>query len=235
MKMLYPEAWMVVMMNGVNFLLSALILISLCFIFIKMKQPAWKAIIPYYNFWVLMKCLKQSMVRFWISIGCMVGMLLTLVVLLSNISMAMITGQAISQTLVTVCGLLALVFFAIAFAIGIVVAHGLSKSFGHGAGYTTGLILLPFVFYPLLAFGDDRFVEPEDPAPSGPAGTTSGHSAPDFAAVPLTGEPEPSERSSSADHAEENEPVYTENPVEAQSENPLDHTVARVEDDLDEC
>jgi hypothetical protein len=36
---------------------------------------------------------------------------------------------------------------------GIKIAHQLSKAFGQDVGYTLGLIFLPFIFYPLLAFG----------------------------------------------------------------------------------
>src|ERR1700761_4491986 len=34
----------------------------------------------------------------------------------------------------------------------------LSKSFGKDEGYTIGLLLLGIVFYPLLAFGDARYL-----------------------------------------------------------------------------
>ncbi|UGU15130.1 DUF5684 domain-containing protein [Sinomicrobium kalidii] len=36
----------------------------------------------------------------------------------------------------------------------------LSKSFGKGEGYTVGLVLLPFVFYPMLGFGDAEYQGP---------------------------------------------------------------------------
>lgn len=36
----------------------------------------------------------------------------------------------------------------------------LSKSFGKSEGYTVGMILLPFVFYPLLGFGDAKYMGP---------------------------------------------------------------------------
>lgn len=42
----------------------------------------------------------------------------------------------------------------------IIVIHGLSVSFGKGAGFTAGLILLGFVFYPMLAFGDATYTAP---------------------------------------------------------------------------
>ena len=46
------------------------------------------------------------------------------------------------------------------FIVLIIVIHGLSVSFGKGAGYTVGLILLGIIFYPLLAFGDAQYVGP---------------------------------------------------------------------------
>ena len=41
----------------------------------------------------------------------------------------------------------------------------LSKSFGKDEGFTVGLLLLGFVFYPILGFGDARYLGPYgDPA-----------------------------------------------------------------------
>ena len=37
------------------------------------------------------------------------------------------------------------------------VLNRLSKSFGKGIGYTIGLIILPFIFYPLLGFGKAEY------------------------------------------------------------------------------
>lgn len=36
----------------------------------------------------------------------------------------------------------------------------LSKSFGQSEGFTVGLILLPVVFYPILGFGNSRYLGP---------------------------------------------------------------------------
>ncbi|MGY0039874.1 DUF5684 domain-containing protein [Pedobacter sp. NJ-S-72] len=36
----------------------------------------------------------------------------------------------------------------------------LAKSFGKSEGFTVGLLLLPFIFYPLLAFTDARYLGP---------------------------------------------------------------------------
>jgi hypothetical protein len=43
--------------------------------------------------------------------------------------------------------------------------HLLSRSFGKGVGFTLGLLFLPYVFYPILAFGDSTYEGPYgDPA-----------------------------------------------------------------------
>jgi hypothetical protein len=39
--------------------------------------------------------------------------------------------------------------------------HTLSKSFGNDAMFTIGLIFLPFIFYPILAFGNHQYIHEE--------------------------------------------------------------------------
>ena len=35
---------------------------------------------------------------------------------------------------------------------------GIANNFGKGGGYVLGLIFLPFIFYPMLAFGDAQYL-----------------------------------------------------------------------------
>lgn len=49
--------------------------------------------------------------------------------------------------------------------ISIIVTIELSKCFGKGGGFVVGLILLPIVFLPILAFGSAKYTPPA-PAPS---------------------------------------------------------------------
>ena len=42
----------------------------------------------------------------------------------------------------------------------IMVYHGISKAFGKDAGFTVGLVLLGFVFWPILAFGKAKYSKP---------------------------------------------------------------------------
>jgi len=42
-------------------------------------------------------------------------------------------------------------------AILIMVSIALAEKFGKGGGFAVGMVFLPFVFYPMLGFGDERF------------------------------------------------------------------------------
>ncbi|HET6879278.1 MAG TPA: DUF5684 domain-containing protein [Pirellulales bacterium] len=44
--------------------------------------------------------------------------------------------------------------------IGILLAVELAKCFGKGGGFAAGMIFLPFIFYPILGFGDARYRGP---------------------------------------------------------------------------
>ncbi|HEU0106532.1 MAG TPA: DUF5684 domain-containing protein [Vicinamibacteria bacterium] len=50
--------------------------------------------------------------------------------------------------------------------VGIILCIDLAKSFGKDAGYGIGLALLGFVFFPMLAFGDARYVGPAAGTPA---------------------------------------------------------------------
>lgn len=50
------------------------------------------------------------------------------------------------------------------FIVMILMAVGLAKVFGKGTGFAIGLILLGFIFYPMLAFGDATYTAPPAPA-----------------------------------------------------------------------
>lgn len=39
----------------------------------------------------------------------------------------------------------------------IIVSIRIANAFGKGAGFAVGLIFLPFIFFPILAFGDAEY------------------------------------------------------------------------------
>jgi hypothetical protein len=43
------------------------------------------------------------------------------------------------------------------FIVAILLAISIAKNFGKSGGFAAGLILLPFIFYPMLGFGDARY------------------------------------------------------------------------------
>lgn len=49
-------------------------------------------------------------------------------------------------------------FVNIVFAIWMI--NLLSKSFGHGTGFTLGLLFLSIIFYPILGFGGSKYIGP---------------------------------------------------------------------------
>jgi hypothetical protein len=57
--------------------------------------------------------------------------------------------------------------------ISIIVLHNLSKVFGQDVGFTLGLIFLPFIFYPILAFGKYSYTDPLLTPPSQPQTTAN--------------------------------------------------------------
>ncbi|MBS1663915.1 MAG: hypothetical protein JST68_22910 [Bacteroidetes bacterium] len=58
-----------------------------------------------------------------------------------------------------------ILMFFLPFIFGIWACNMLSKSFGKEEGFTVGLVLLPFIFIPILGFGDAKYLGPfGDPA-----------------------------------------------------------------------
>jgi hypothetical protein len=45
--------------------------------------------------------------------------------------------------------------------VGIMVLIDLAKAFGKGTGFALGLVFLGFIFYPILGYGDAKFVKPK--------------------------------------------------------------------------
>src|SRR5207247_7554216 len=103
-------------------------------IFVKAREPGWAAIIPIYNYIVLLRVVGRPI--WWII-----------------------------WFIIPIANLIA----------WIVVVVDLSKSFGHGGGFAAGLFFLPFIFFPILGFGDDTYLGaagPEGPPPRTPSSYT---------------------------------------------------------------
>ncbi|MBL8848997.1 MAG: signal peptidase I [Planctomycetaceae bacterium] len=93
-------------------------------IFVKAGKPGWAAIIPIYNFIVLLE----------------------------------IVGRPVWWFIL-------LFIPCVGFIIQIIIYLDLAKSFGRGSGFGIGLVFLPFIFFPILGFGDARYLGPAVPQP----------------------------------------------------------------------
>ena len=109
--------------------LMVLMTIANWFVFKKIGKKGWESLIPFHSTFVLYE-----------SVGLCPAWLL--LILYGGI-IPIIGGIAV---------------FIAAIALAIIYKIKLSKAFGHGAGFAVGLILLPVVFYPILAFGSSKYV-----------------------------------------------------------------------------
>ncbi len=58
---------------------------------------------------------------------------------------------------------------------GIIVAVEVARNFGKSGGFAVGIIFLPFIFYPILAFGSATYrLPPGGPAVQGPGSAIHG-------------------------------------------------------------
>ncbi len=103
----------------ISLAISVLLIVGLWKTFEKAGKPGWAAIIPIYNFIVLIEIIGKPMIWvLWLFIPC------------ANI------------------------------VFGIWALNLLSKSFGKTEGFTVGLIIFPYIFWPILGFGDAKYLGP---------------------------------------------------------------------------
>ena len=124
-------------------------------IFEKAGEPGWKAIIPIYNLYIMYKIVNMQ-AWFWGMIG--LSLLSSIILLTTGYNPDMTPDQMTAYFTNNPLPLCTMVIVAI---IGIVVeiiyAYRTAKVFGHGIGYTIGLIFLPNIFWLILGFGKSKY------------------------------------------------------------------------------
>ena len=133
-------------------IMAALVIISIVAtwkIFNKAGEAGWKCLIPFYSQYTQYKIAWKGGVYF--------------VSLIASLIYAFCYGYGDVIANNTAVGLrfVALAFAIVMFVINLIFCHKLSKSFGHGFGFTLGLIFLPFIFICILAFGKSQYIGPE--------------------------------------------------------------------------
>lgn len=116
-----------------------LIIVSFWKIFTKAGKPGWAAIVPIYNSYVIVQVARLPIYYF----------ILVLIPTLLNIA-----GVEVPSPGDSIIGL-------VSFVVWSSISYNLAKQFGKSIGYAVGLIFLPFIFFPMLAFGDAVYQQEE--------------------------------------------------------------------------
>lgn len=136
---------MTVAVSAIVLILYILFVVGLWKIFVKAGEKGWKAIIPIYNVYVMFRMFWNTKM-FWILLGVSFG---------AGILAGLFGGDPNNMNLFGSLIILAASIFEL--VVDIMLDNRMSKSFGHGVGFTLGLIFLPFVFTIVLGFGGDKY------------------------------------------------------------------------------
>lgn len=131
--------------------LYVLLVIAQWKIFTKAGEKGWKSLIPIYNVYTQFKFTWNTK-AFWQII---------LFSVVSGLLSGLSSGFSDQPLLMLILGLVSLALMIVVMVMSIQALHKLSKSFGHGAGYTLGLIFLPNIFMLILGFGSDQYLGPQ--------------------------------------------------------------------------
>lgn len=126
-----------------SLIMYVLIAIGLWKMFEKAGEPGWKAVIPFYNFYVLFK-LSWTPLWFWVSLG---GSIFTFVFSILRVGAALVSVFVVFVILVFIATLL----------INCIAMYKVSLAYGKPPIYTIGLIFLPYVFLMLIGLGKDKY------------------------------------------------------------------------------
>lgn len=69
-----------------------------------------------------------------------------------------IAGKPWWWILLSLVSIIPFVGWIVALVLGIMIMHGISVNFGKDSGFTVGLVLLPWIFIPILAFGSAQYL-----------------------------------------------------------------------------
>lgn len=118
-----------------------LLIASMWKIYTKAGQPGWACIVPIYNVIVLLRIVGKP--TWWLFM-----MLMPLV------------SFVFFPVSVVLFGIVYFITLVVTIVYVVWTYNMLSKSFGRDEGFTAGLILLGFVFFPILGFGSATYLGP---------------------------------------------------------------------------
>ena len=121
--------------------LIAVVIISYWKLFKKAGKPGWAAIVPGYNAWVLNEIAGAHWVWF-------------IILMVASAGTTSNGGYGSSCSIMVVI-------------VDLIVSINIAKKFGKGVGFGVLCALLPFVGYPILAFGSDEYNPEIEVSPHG--------------------------------------------------------------------
>ena len=139
------------------FVFYILIIIANWKIFEKAGEPGWKAIIPIYNIYIMFKIVNMKSWFWWILGINLCASVMFVVDGFNPYSMTSAQIQAYNLTAHPMVLFGVLMVLVVEIWTGITYAYRTSKVFGHGIGYTLGLIFLPNIFQLILGFGSSKY------------------------------------------------------------------------------
>lgn len=159
-----------VVVNILSLFLMAASIAGTWMIFAKAGERGWKAVIPFYNYYILLRITRHS--GWWVAA-------LAVPAVLIFIAGSTVTYQLIelsadgARALVEMIAIIILISAPIAITINAVVMYDIARAFGKRLPFTVGLTLLPFIFLVWLGFGDETFRGvPEDRYPDSNEGSS---------------------------------------------------------------
>lgn len=110
-------------------------------IFEKAGEPGWKAIIPFYNTYTQYKFTWDTNFYWFVLFGSIIGGLLNSF-----------------DGMISALGSIILLGISV---VNIIALNKLAKAFGHGTGFTVGLVFLTPIFKLILGFSGDEYIGPQ--------------------------------------------------------------------------
>lgn len=123
----------------------------------KAGEPGWKILIPIYNVYMLWKI--AGMKNWWWAV-IWFGLVVSILETAAGIDYNSFYGENVifDNRPMTIISLIATGIYVIYVCIAqILYAYRTSKVFGHGLGYTLGLIIFPNLFWLILGFGGSTY------------------------------------------------------------------------------
>lgn len=120
-------------------------------LFEKSGESGWKSLVPIYSSYIyITKIAREKSLYFWFII-------LSLLCVYRLCSFCTLPNINVSNFMIYLVYFVVFTNVILDFIVYSIVTISISENFGHGIGYSLGLIFLPFIFLMILAFGNSRF------------------------------------------------------------------------------